>query len=86
LHPDGGLQNNDACSAARGDSPQECPKGPASDIPFISRLSEKLGMNEISVFRQMATFEDRGYVERKKSTGKFQLGLAAGDTLPSRPG
>ena len=46
----------------------------------ISRLSEKLGMNKTSVFRLMATFEDRGYVEREKSTGKYRLGLAAGET------
>ncbi len=43
----------------------------------ISRLSEKLGMNKTSVFRLLATFENRGYVEREKGTGKYRLGLSA---------
>ena len=55
----------------------------------ISRLSEKLKMNKTSVFRLLATFESRGYVERKKESGKYQLGLSAyeiGQKLISRMG
>lgn len=43
----------------------------------ISRLSEKLGMNKTSVFRLLATFENRGYVERENGSGKYRLGLSA---------
>lgn len=43
----------------------------------ISRLSEKLGMNKTSVFRLLATFENRGYVEREELTGRYRLGLSA---------
>lgn len=43
----------------------------------ISRLSEKLGMNKTSVFRLLATFENRGYVEKEVHSGKYRLGLAA---------
>jgi len=53
----------------------------------ISRLSEKLGMNKTSVFRLLATFENRGYVEREEQTGRYRLGLSAyeiGQKLISR--
>jgi len=53
----------------------------------ISHLSEKLQMNKTSVFRLLATFEGRGYVEREESTGKYRLGLTAyevGQKLLSR--
>jgi len=53
----------------------------------ISRLSEKLRMNKTSVFRLLATFEGRGYVEREDITGKYRLGLTAfevGQKLLSR--
>jgi IclR family transcriptional regulator, KDG regulon repressor len=53
----------------------------------ISRLSEKLGMNKTSVFRVLATFENRGYVEREEASGRYHLGLAAyeiGQKLLSR--
>ncbi len=43
----------------------------------ISRLSEKLDMNKTSVFRLLATLENRGYVEREKDSGKYKLGLSA---------
>ncbi len=43
----------------------------------ISRLSERLGMNKTSVFRLLATFENRGYVEKEKGSGKYRLGLSA---------
>lgn len=53
----------------------------------ISRLSEKLHMNKTSVFRLLATFEGRGYVEREAVSGKYRLGLTAyevGQKLLSR--
>lgn len=43
----------------------------------ISYLSEKLGMNKTSVFRLLATFENRGYVEKIKGSGKYSLGISA---------
>jgi IclR family KDG regulon transcriptional repressor len=43
----------------------------------ISQLSEKLAMNKTSVFRLLATFESRGYVEREERSGKYRLGLSA---------
>jgi DNA-binding IclR family transcriptional regulator len=43
----------------------------------ISQLSEKLKMNKTSVFRLLATFENRGYVEREQASGKYRLGLSA---------
>jgi IclR family transcriptional regulator, KDG regulon repressor len=55
----------------------------------ISRLSEKLGMNKTSVFRVLATFENRGYVEREEASGRYRLGLSAyeiGQKLLSRMG
>ena len=38
----------------------------------ISQLSEKLAMNKTSVFRLLATFENRGYVEREERSGKYR--------------
>lgn len=55
----------------------------------ISQLSERLGMNKTSVFRLLATFENRGYVERETRSGKYRLGLSAyeiGQKLLSRMG
>lgn len=46
----------------------------------VSRLSEHLGMNKTSVFRLLATFEKRGYVERGEDTGTYRLGLTAYET------
>jgi IclR family transcriptional regulator, KDG regulon repressor len=43
----------------------------------ISHLSEKLGMNKTSVFRLMATFENRGYVEKEPASGRYRLGVSA---------
>lgn len=61
----------------------------AGDDIRISHLSEKLGMNKTSVFRLLATFENRGYVERELETGRYRLGLSAyeiGQKLLSRMG
>jgi len=55
----------------------------------ITRLSERLGMNKMSVFRHLATFENRGYVEKEKGSDKYRLGLSAyeiGQKLLSRMG
>ncbi len=43
----------------------------------VSQLSERLAMNKTSVFRLLATFENRGYVEREERSGKYRLGLSA---------
>lgn len=43
----------------------------------ISQLSEQLGMNKTSIFRLLATFENRGYVEKELNSGKYRLGLSA---------
>lgn len=53
----------------------------------LTRLSERLGMNKASVFRLLATFEGRGYVEHCAGSGKYRLSLAAfevGQRLLSR--
>ncbi len=46
----------------------------------VSHLSKRLGMTKMSLFRYLATFESRGYVERTKKTGRYRLGLAAYET------
>lgn len=43
----------------------------------VSRLSERLGLNKASVFRLLATFESRGFVERSDDSLKYRLGLSA---------
>lgn len=61
----------------------------AGDDIRISHLSEKLKMNKTSVFRLLATFENRGYVERELETGRYRLGISAyeiGQKLLSRMG
>lgn len=55
----------------------------------VSHLSKRLGMNKMSLFRYLATFESRGYVEKAKGTGRYRLGLSAyetGQKLLSRMG
>ncbi len=47
------------------------------EVVRISRLSERLGMNKTSVFRLMATFENRGYVEKESGSGRYRLGVSA---------
>ena len=43
----------------------------------ISQLSSRLGLNKTSVFRLLATFERRGYVEKQDQSGTYRLGLTA---------
>ncbi len=43
----------------------------------ISQLSQRLGMSKASVFRLLATFENRGFVERSDDSLKYRLGLSA---------
>lgn len=55
----------------------------------ISQLSQRLGMNKTSVYRLLATFEKRGFVERGEDAVKYRLGLMAyemGQKLLSRMG
>jgi DNA-binding IclR family transcriptional regulator len=43
----------------------------------VSQLSQRLGMSKASVFRLLATFERRGFVERSDDSVKYRLGLSA---------
>lgn len=55
----------------------------------IASLSERLGMTKMSLFRYLATFENRGYVEHERGSGKYRLGAAAyevGQKILSRMG
>lgn len=55
----------------------------------ITQLSQRTGMNKTSVYRLLATFEKRGYVERGEDSVCYRLGLAAyemGQKLLSRMG
>lgn len=55
----------------------------------VSHLSERLGMTRMSLFRYLATLENRGYVEKVKNSHKYRLGLTAyeiGQKLLSRMG
>ena len=46
----------------------------------VTRLSERLGLNKMTVFRLLATFQRRGYVEQDQSTHRYRLGLSAFET------
>lgn len=46
----------------------------------VSHLSKRLGMTKMSLFRYLATFEGRGYVEKTKTTGRYRIGVAAYET------
>lgn len=46
----------------------------------ISHLSSKLGMNKSYIFRMLATFEQRGYVQHFESSGRYRAGLSAYET------
>jgi len=43
----------------------------------VSQLSQRLNMSKTSVFRLLATFEGRGFVERSDDSLKYRLGLSA---------
>jgi len=43
----------------------------------VSHLSKRLGMNKTSLFRYLATFESRGYLEKAEDTRKYRLGIGA---------
>lgn len=43
----------------------------------LSGLSDRLGMKKASVFRLMATFETKGYVEKRLEGGRYRLGVSA---------
>ena len=43
----------------------------------VSHLSERLGMTKMSLFRYLATFENRGYVEKVNNSHRYRLGLSA---------
>lgn len=43
----------------------------------LSQLSKKLEMNKSYMFRLLATFEQRGYIEQKKKSGKYRVGPSA---------
>jgi len=47
------------------------------DEVSLSRLSDRLSMNKANVFRLLATFESRGYVERSQQSSKYRLGPSA---------
>lgn len=51
--------------------------GEEPDNIRISQLSTRLGLNKTSVFRLLATFERRGYVEKEDQSGIYRLGLTA---------
>lgn len=51
-----------------------------SDGIGITRLSERLSLSKAKVFRLLATFERRGYVEKEKRTGRYRLGASAFET------
>lgn len=55
----------------------------------ISQLSQRLGMHKTSIYRLLATFEKRGFVERDEDSVKYRLGMVAyemGQKLLSRMG
>jgi DNA-binding IclR family transcriptional regulator len=43
----------------------------------VSQLSQRTGMSKTNVFRLLATFEGRGFVERSDDSLKYRLGLSA---------
>lgn len=46
----------------------------------VTLLSERLGLNKSTVFRLLATFQRRGYVEQDQRTHHYRLGLSAFET------
>ncbi len=46
----------------------------------LSHLSAKLGMERSYIFRMLATFEQRGYVQQVEPSGRYRAGLSAYET------
>lgn len=46
----------------------------------VTHLSARLGMEKSYVFRVLATFERRGYVQHVESSGRYRVGLTAYET------
>jgi DNA-binding IclR family transcriptional regulator len=43
----------------------------------VTQLSKKVGLHKAGVFRLLATFESRGYVERQEQSGFYRIGMNA---------
>lgn len=43
----------------------------------VTQLSKKVGLHKAAVFRLLATFESRGYVERQEKSGFYRIGMNA---------
>jgi DNA-binding IclR family transcriptional regulator len=52
-------------------------RGGSNEEVRVTQLSERLGLSKSAVFRLLATFESRGYVERIAETGIYRIGLNA---------
>lgn len=52
----------------------------AEDKVRVTQLSQRLGMSKSAVYRLLATFEMRGYVERIAETGIYRIGVNAYET------
>lgn len=46
----------------------------------ITHLAQRLGLTKSRVFRLLATFEQKGYVKKSISHGKYNLGISAFET------
>ncbi len=46
----------------------------------VSHLSKKLGLSRSYIFRMLATFAQRGYVQQDEISGRYRAGLAAYET------
>lgn len=51
--------------------------GGSEDEVRVTMLSRRLGLSKSAVFRLLATFESRGYVERAADTGIYRIGVTA---------
>ena len=52
-------------------------QGGSDEEVRVSELSRRLGLSKSAVFRLLATFENRGYVERIAETGIYRIGVNA---------
>lgn len=46
----------------------------------VSQLSKRLGMQRSYIFRMLATFEKKGYVQQSKTSSQYRAGLIAFET------